>query len=154
METYNSKFNWIQFDIFFTYKFCLIYKKVLFLWFIHFERLWPKWLLWCIAWLPMLAKQALQNLHLYGFSPVCMFVWSLSLALEVNPFPQVAHLNFLSSIAVCFSLISRLFNRLTLKWMLSGRWLWKKDLSYSCCVAWESKVLAEILEVFALFSCC
>ena len=46
---------------------------------IYFDLRWPKWLLWCIACVPLLAKQALQNLHLKGFSPVCFCMCCLKL---------------------------------------------------------------------------
>ena len=64
-------------------------------------RLWPRWLRSCPPSVPLLAKQAEQNLHLYGFSPVWILLWSFSLWISVKPLPQTSHLNFFSSFGAC-----------------------------------------------------
>ena len=62
--------------------------------------------LWLFSWalqLERLANATPQNLQAYGFSPVWVFLWSLSFWLSRKPFPHISHLYFLSWFAVCFT---------------------------------------------------
>ena len=65
----------------------------------------PRWLLWCICHVPLLAKQAEQNLHLWGFSPVWILLWSERRSFVIKPLPHTSHLNFFWSLGVCWACI-------------------------------------------------
>jgi len=52
----------------------------------------PRWLRWCTACEEWLAKRASQYLHLWGFSPVWIFVWSLNCWLLAKLFPHSSQL--------------------------------------------------------------
>jgi hypothetical protein len=74
--------------------------------FVYLRRC-PRWLLSCIPWFPLLANVAEQYLHLYGFSPVWILIWSLSGWFALKPLPQISHLNLLSSLDVCWDSICK-----------------------------------------------
>ena len=67
----------------------------------------PRWPLSCMACVPLLAKQDEQNLHLYGFSPVWILLWSSSRSFSTKPLPHTSHLNLFWLSGVCADCITR-----------------------------------------------
>jgi len=142
--------------------------------FIYF-LLWPRWPLSCILMFPKLAKQAEQNWHLWGFSPVWTFLWSSMRCFEAKPLPQVSHLYFNFSLGVwadsicCLMLLtifphfehgtfSCTFFMCWLKFLLqpnsfphwgqicfSGKWT-----SSKCVFKWEERACSDSIYLFLL----